>query len=257
MGGLENDSEGYSAGMPIWPHNTNHSMDKKDIDEHPVSTASALTLAAIGVMVGYPDPMMGFPGGTHFTPYLTLRNTTEKPIALTPTLYLANTGQTRSFSLPAEVLGPHETRQVDVADRLTKLRLEDFNGFVNLTYAYNGKPGDLLMAAGSVDQTGTHVFPALPQAINQSWAKDAPAWTVANGYDTMFTLWNPSSQAEDLLAIFHYADGSGEYQLSVHLEGHASMNIDMAQLISVSQPDANGNTFPAGVTKGSVTFSST
>jgi hypothetical protein len=100
------------------------------------------------------------------------------------------------------------------------------------------------------------VFQVLPQGINQSWAKDIPGWTVANGYDTMFTLWNPSEQAEDLVATFYYPNGSGQYQLPVHLGPHASMNIDMAQLIALGEPDLNGNTFPAATTEGSVTFSS-
>ncbi len=69
-GGLENDSEGYSANIPFWGH---------DMSSAP---ATSITYASAGLMVGKPDPMMmpGFPKDTTFTPYLVLRNTTEKPL---------------------------------------------------------------------------------------------------------------------------------------------------------------------------------
>src|SRR5207249_6250374 len=69
-GGLENGAEGYSANIPFWAH---------DMSSAPVT---GITYATVGLMVGKPDPMMmpGFPKETTFSPYLVLRNTTEKPL---------------------------------------------------------------------------------------------------------------------------------------------------------------------------------
>ncbi|HEX5411140.1 MAG TPA: hypothetical protein VFZ27_04695 [Terriglobia bacterium] len=264
VGGLENDSEGYSADMPIWPHNPPDTHGKKHDSVSQNNEAAGMTmpspvpwtLGAVGIMKGYPDPAMGFPGGTHFTPYITLRNTSSTPLLLKPALYLATTGESKTFSMPNEVLAPYETRQVDMAKRLKDLNLTDFNGNINVTYSFVGQQGDLIMAPGSVDQTGNYVFQVLAQTVNPGWARDVGAWTVAGGYDTMLTLWNPSNTTEDLMAIFYFPDGSGQYQLPVHLAARASMGIDMAQLIALSEPDAKGHTFPAGISGGSVEFTS-
>jgi hypothetical protein len=124
VGGLEDASEGYSVDLPFWPHNPSRSMSTGQSQPtmgYQRKSAEILTLGAIGIMVGYPDSSMSFPGGTQFTPFVTLRNITSRALMLKPVLYLANSGQTRSFPLPAEILGPYEARQLDIADRLAKL----------------------------------------------------------------------------------------------------------------------------------------
>ncbi|MGH9354094.1 MAG: hypothetical protein ACRD2G_18345, partial [Terriglobia bacterium] len=113
-----------------------------------------------------------------------------------------------------------------------------------------------MTATGSVDQTGTYVFEVEPQGIGQSQSKGSGPWTTANGFDTMYNLLNPTDKAEDLVAIFYYGDGSGNYQLPVHLAAHGSTMIDMMMLRMDPQPDMNGNTIPAAETMGSVVFQS-
>lgn len=60
-GGLVNWNEGYSAVMPFWM-----SMMGSDT----AMPASLQTLSNVGLMIGAPGPMMNFPAGTIFTPYL-------------------------------------------------------------------------------------------------------------------------------------------------------------------------------------------
>ena len=38
-------------------------------------------------MVGAADPMMSFPAATKFTPYSVVRNVTNAPVTVTPTLW--------------------------------------------------------------------------------------------------------------------------------------------------------------------------
>src|SRR5713226_313374 len=151
-GGLENDSEGYSANIPFWGHD--------------MSSASLgqITYASAGVMVGKPDPMMmpGFPKDTTFSPYLVLRNTTEKPLEVALQLnYMRgpmkdmNGSAPVSRNLPAQHLGPFEARQVDMQAALNSAGLKSFNGSINLSTSFTGKAGDLVLATGSVDQTGS------------------------------------------------------------------------------------------------------
>src|SRR5260370_18007760 len=72
----------------------------------------------------------------------------------------------------------------------------------------------------------------------------------------MFSLWNPTGAAQDILVTFYYADGSGQYKLPVHLGPQASTMIDMAMLITEKKPDANGNVIPSSIQEGSAQFAS-
>ncbi len=216
--------------------------------------------------------MPGFPKDTTFSPYLVLRNTTEKPLDVGLQLnYMMNTngGAPVTRNLRAQHLAPFEARQVDMQAALNSAGLvvnchpersegsaSCFGGSINLSLSFTGKGGDLVLASGSVDQTGTYVFEVEPQGVGSSRSKYTNYWGVANGNDTMLSLFNPTNAAQDILATFYYGDGSGKYTLPVHLEPQASTLIDMAMLIAEHHPDADGNVIPSSVQEGSADFAS-
>ena len=70
----------------------------------------------------------------------------------------------------------------------------------------------------------------------------------------MYSLFNPTDRAQDFIATIYYGDGSGSYQMPVHLEAQASTMIDMMMLIGERVPDVHGNVIPPGVQQGSVVF---
>jgi len=212
-------------------------------------------------MVGKPDPMMmpGFPKETTFNPYLVLRNTTEKPLAVSLQLnYMMGMagGDPVTQDLPSQLLRPFESRQVQLEAALDAAGLKNFDGSINLSTSITGKPGDLVLATGSVDETGTYVFEVEPQGVGTSRSKFASYWGVSNGNDTMFTLWNPTAAAQDILVTFYYGDGSGKYNLPVHLGPQASIMIDMAMLIAENRPDPDGHLIPSNIHEGSAQFAS-
>src|SRR5947207_2338098 len=248
-GGLVNESEGYSANIPFLFH---------DMSSAPPTT---INYASAGLMLGKPDPMMmpGFPKDTAFSPYQVLLNTTEKPldVSLQVNYMTGMQGSTPvTKNLPSQHLAPSEARLLDLQGPFTAAGLKNFNGSINLLVSFTGKGGDLVLASGSVDQTGTYVFEVEPQGIGPSHSKYTNYWGVSSGNDTMFTLWNPTDKAQDILATFYYADGSGKYTLPVHLDAQASTTIDMAMLITENKPDANGNVIPSNTQEGSAQFES-
>lgn len=243
-GGLVNEREGYSANMPFWSHDLGS------------SSPAPITYASAGLMIGQPDPMMGFPRSVRFTPYATVRNTTANPLSVAARLDYMSGGAPISFPLPDQQLKPLETRQLDFHSILGTLSLENLSGSANLSFSFTGHAGELVLAAGSVDETGNYVFAVEPEGVAKSYAKTGAYWLVANGFDTVYSLWNPTSNAQDFVATFYYADGSGKYQLPVHLDPQASTMIDMVMLIETGQPDPNGNVIPATVHQGSVVFES-
>jgi len=250
IGGLVNESEGYSANIPFLFHETSSS-----------TTPKTLTYASAGIMVGKPDPMMmpGFPKETTFNPYLVLRNTTEKPLAVSLQLnYMMGMagGDPVTRDFPLQLLRPFEARLVQLEAALDAAGLKNFDGSINLSTSITGNAGDLVLATGSVDETGTYVFEVEPQGVGTSRSKIAGYWGVSNGNDTMFTLWNPTAAAQDILVTFYYADGSGQYKLLVHLGPQASTMIDMAMLIAENKPDPEGHLIPPNIQEGSAQFAS-
>ena len=93
-GGLVNERRGYSAGIPFWSH---------DPDS---SAPAAITYGSAGVMIGAPDPMMGFPRSTAFTPYTVLRNTTAQSLPVKVTMNYMAEPKPMSLLLPVAPLNP-------------------------------------------------------------------------------------------------------------------------------------------------------
>jgi len=250
-GGLVNESEGYSANMPFWFHDMSS------------PSPTNITYASAGLMLGKPDPMMmpGFLKETAFSAYLSLRNTTEKPLDVALQLnYMSGMGMEGSApvtrNLLTQHLAPFEAKEVDVQGPLNAAGLRGFSGSINLSTTFRGRAGDLVLATGSVDQTGTYVFEVEPQGVGSSNSKFANYWGVTNGNDTMFTLWNPTDVPQDIFATFYYGNGSGKYTVPIHLDAQASTMIDMAMLIAEVKPDADGNIIPPSVQEGSASFAS-
>jgi len=245
-GSLANESEGYSANMPFGPH---------DVTDSP---AKSISLGSAGIMLGKPDPMMmpGFPAETRFIPYLALRNTTAKPLDVTLRLNYTRGMDAAPIErdLPTQRLRPFEAKIVELQAALHASGLKSFDGAINLRTSYTGHSGDLILATGSVDQTGTYVFEVRPQGIGESIGTITGYWSVADGDDSMFSLWNPTDTPQDIIATLYYGDGSGRYHFPVHLAPQASITIDVAMLIRGQQPDADGKVIPSGVREGSASF---
>jgi hypothetical protein len=81
-GGLEDGRTGYSVGLPI----VGPALQPSQLPPH-AKSAEFTSIAELGLMSGAADPMMKFPAGTTFTPYSILRNTSDAPISLTPTVW--------------------------------------------------------------------------------------------------------------------------------------------------------------------------
>jgi hypothetical protein len=184
-----------------------------------------------------------------------LENTTARPRTVTAALNYTSGGAPVTLPLPVQQLKPRETRQLDLPSMLTNLGLGGLNGDINLSFSIPGPGGELVIATGSVDQSGTYVFPVPAEAIGPSFGKGISHWTVANGAGTMYSLWNPTNAPQDFVATLYYGDSSGQYVMPVHLAAQASMSIGVGMLIAMAQPDANGNLIPNYIQEGSVVFS--
>jgi hypothetical protein len=247
-GGMENVSVGYSAKIPFGY------VPASDVK------LGSWTMASVGLMHGPPDPMMQFPADTRFTSYAVLRNISAQPLQVTPTVYVtpgrqATTPEAKeqTLSFPALTLNPGETRNVDLEGLLEANGLKNINAGLTLSLGVSGVPGGLLAAIGSVDQSGDYVFEVEPHPVSSSLSKSLCFFEVGQGADTMVSLWNHSDQPEDLLATLFFE--GGHYKLPVHLASKQSAMFNVLEIIKAHSPDADGNTIPSSVTRGSAVIS--
>lgn len=241
-GGLEDQSVGYSAVIPF-------TLPPQ------ASAGSNGTVAELGLMTGPVDPMLRFPAGTVFTPYTVLRNISTVPLTTTPTLWWMAGGVARSAQLSPVTLAPYQSRTLDVPAGLAAAGLKSLAGSVNLVFAVQGVPGGLLVAGGAVDQSENYVFAVLPKWVTPSASKSLSYWSVANGDDTMVTLWNPADEAQDF--IFRLDFQGGQYRFPIHLDARATQMFNVSDIVSSQVPDDQGNVIPAGVQEGSAVLMGT
>ena len=148
-------------------------------------------------------------------------------------------------------LEPFTTRDLDLPSILKELQLTSLNGSMNVKCTFLGRGGDLDIAAGSVDQTGTYVFEVAPDGAGPSRTRIGEFWSIADGDDTMITLWNPSDAAQNITLTLLFGDGSGTYDIPVRLEAGASRMLDLMDLMKNMRPDPDGRTVPSGIQTGS------
>jgi hypothetical protein len=242
-GGMEDAAEGFSATLNLTP--TREPRRPKP--------ETMVRMASVGVMLGKPDPSDQFPQQIRFHPYTYLRNvSTAKRMISVGANYMYGTNA-RSVHLADLVLEPGSSSKVDVEAALTALKLHPAIGYINLTYTFQGRPTDLLIASGSLDGAGTYVFEVGAAFTATSMAKSICYWNSGNGMDTMLTIWNHGLRDEDLVLTFNHAQGS--YKYPIHLKAQASEMLSMRDLIARSKPDADGNTLPPNVEEGSALLS--
>ena len=239
-GGLEDQTVGYSANIPFT------SSPPAALDSKP------LTYAELGLMTGAADPMLSFPAGTTFTPYSLVHNVSDWPISVTPSLYWMQAGTPRSFRSTAFTLAPHQTASIDVASLLVQSGLKDFNGSFNLILDVPGNSRGLLMASGSVDRSNTYVFEVLPKGIGETMAQGFSYWSIANGDDTMVTLWNPADEAQDFIVNFFFS--GGHYEYPIHLGPRVTLTFNVSEIVHNQLPDREGNVIPPQYTRAAPRF---
>jgi len=240
-GGLQDLATGYSAQLRLQP--------SPQVSKGQQPELSETMFSELGLMSGPADPMMMFPAGTTFAPYSVVRNISDQPASVTPTLWWMADGAPHSAELPAIAIAPHHTVNLAVPSLIAAAGLQNLTGSLNVVLDTKAQPGALALASGSVDQTNTYVFEVIPHGVGEGASKSLSYWSTGNGDDTMVTLWNPADESQDFAFTLFYV--GGQYAFPIHLEARATRTFNISELIRNQTPDAQGNTIPLAVHEGS------
>jgi hypothetical protein len=242
--GIEDESSGYSAAPYLFEMKTDAAQ-----------AIHSMVLNAPGVMLGKPGPAMHFPADTYFSPFSLLHNVSGRPlsVALSLTASVPNASPA-TRTVDQITLLPDQTLQVDYSKYFSKDK-PLLDGFGALSVAYQGREGDLLFQAGSMDQSQSYVFEVTTTVQAQSASKTICYWSLEGDTDSMIAIWNWSSAAEDLVLTLYYS--GGQYRIPIHLDGRQAYNLDLMDLVRSQVPDAKGNVIPSTITSGSALLAST
>jgi hypothetical protein len=209
----------------------------------------SFTYSELGLMNGVADPMLSFPANTVFTPYSVVRNVSNQPASVSPTLWWMEGAQPRSALLPQITVPAHRTVNLNVPGLMTSGGLKHFNGSFNLILDMNAQAGAITMNGGSVDAKNTYVFEVVPHSVMESAAKSISYWSTANGDDTMFTLWNPADEDQDFVFTLFFSGGS--YAYPIHLVARSTRTFNVSEISRSAIPDEYGKIIPAAIHEGS------
>ncbi len=218
-------------------------------------------LAVVGLPVGAPPADFGLPQDVTFAPEVSLRNTTGAPLPVAVRLEItagtSNPAPLCKFELPV-TLAPRQERDVALGPSLATEKCAA-SGMINLVASFRGHRGDLEMEAHSTDSSGVYTVDAELHALDNIFkpATGLERWTNAGGQTTLITLWNPSSQAQQLRLEF--TGGAGLTMRVVHsnricdqcyflplaLPAQGSVTLSTAELRGSAPPDQFGRSFPA------------
>ena len=232
--GIEDGTAGYSANLPVAMTGMPDPLGPRQ-----------LQFASVGIMNGPADPMMGFPKGLAFTPYIYLRNVTSSPRVVQTSVNWMNGSSPQTTNLPGITLQPGESREV-TPPPFPGTPPEAFN----FVFSFAGSVQDVLAATGGVDATGNYVFPVEPHGVGQHGGMTSVYWTYGGGFDTMYSLWNPLSIAQQAQLLLVGPDGRLLYAVPIRLAPQASAMIDLYELFASGKPDAAGRVMPPGPMRG-------
>ncbi len=185
-GGIEDPARGYSAALPLM--SASMAMSSTPTAQMPRPLHSSF--ASVGVMIGKQDPMMGFPRGTTFQPYVFLRNIGNEALTVNPAVNFSQDGPPKTVDLPSITLGPSQSSEMHVGRLLHQAGVHGIQGQINLTFEVNAGPGSLLATTGSVDQSGNYVFEVEPSALQTTTTKQISFWSVADVTSSQHTYPN-------------------------------------------------------------------
>jgi hypothetical protein len=207
------------------------------------------------VFAGSADPGLGFKRGMKLTPYALVSNATNNPIAADMQVSFEVPGSltTQSLSLPSILLGPMETRLVDLSEYVTR-DMKDVSNF-SLRLSHPGPPGGLGVHIFSTDQSRKFVFTA-EGATHGSPVVDSVYWNIAGDLQSLLAVQNVGNRELEVRVKLRYSVGGGQgmYKLPLmRLAAQANKVINLREVIGSGKADESGQVIPPGVSFGTAT----
>ena len=211
-----------------------------------------------GTVLGKPAADAGFPAGTLFSPHVLLQNIhPERSLSFRPVVYGTAPGE--RWELPAQDLGPHEQRVVDIAAEFGLAGLDLPDGFVSVSIEHDGLSSQLVAetVTVSVDEGSAFKYSFYDPMFDKGMGRPrhiAVSFNLSGPKNTLLTLKNASSDPSRYSFRLTYATDNGPahyYRKEAVIAPHQLLVVDIGKLRDEGIPDAFGNVIPPSVRFGS------
>ena len=201
---------------------------------------------------------LGSAGGESLSPTVVVHNAGGKETTLNGRVpYTTTGGNQGEIILPQLQLSSGETEVLDIAPYV---KAHGVNGEVTaagLEFQYTGELGSVITSAFSVSRSGNQVFrvPLWDIAAQRSGAGGYP-WYIEGDSSTVIYIKNVTDETQNYRMYLKLGGGDYVFPLT-SVASHQTTVIDVRKLRDTQVPDVNGQTIPAGETRGQVQWSLT
>ncbi|HEX7331819.1 MAG TPA: hypothetical protein VF290_09975 [Pyrinomonadaceae bacterium] len=171
--------------------------------------------------------------------------------------YAATGGSEGDVILPQVKLSPGETKVIDIALYVKAHGVSSEVTAAGLEFQYTGELGSVITSAFSVSRSGNQVFrvPLWDIAAQRSGTGGYP-WYIEGDSSTVIYIKNVTDETQNYRMYLKFSGGDYVFPLT-SVAPHQTTVIDVRKLRDTQVPDVNGQTIPAGETRGQVQWSLT
>ena len=196
-----------------------------------------------GIMIGAGGMghMRGGANGPTFSPFLTARNASSKPLLITPTFSFKADNKNQTAVLPAIRLAAQQTAVVNLRKYQESGAFPLSVEMGDIDLQYRGEAGALVAELASVDQDGSFVSPVL-LTCNGNRDHHMVFWRTDGDWHSSVTIDNISSEDNDLEITISYPGGL--YLLEKTVAAGETAMISINELQQSQVPDPAGRRIP-------------
>jgi hypothetical protein len=202
-------------------------------------------LYGTGIMIG---TAMSDPGPI-FSPYFTARNSSNRPLTVTPVFSYVAQDHTEKVSLPPLVLNAQETAVVNLRKYQEDGRIPMSVTTGSIDLQYQGESGALIAEMASVDENGTFV-PPVPLVCNGNRALHMSFWRTDGDWHSSLALQNIATEENEVEVTISYPGGT--YLLEKRIPAGGATMVSINELQQTQTPDREGRRIPANATVGGI-----
>jgi hypothetical protein len=208
------------------------------------ATSRSRTLAAAHVLLDQPD-VPGFSGLSRFTSIALLRNASDMPLHVAPSLSFFYNGSPRTLTLTPRHLLPGQLDAINLGGELRRAGLRGPVSGVGLTLVSTGNPGALIAHLTSYDQTRNHVFdiPLKDPAIQMSRFSGSYPFNLEGNKQGIIHVRNTTGEKARFTIQLDFETGSYTLPIQI-LDPGQEAAIDIRELRDSQTPDSIRRTIP-------------
>ncbi|MBI3664155.1 MAG: IPT/TIG domain-containing protein [Acidobacteria bacterium] len=212
--------------------------------------AQTVTLRTPRFAVGQADVRLGLPGRTLFEPMLALHNFNRHALDVTLLVGYRVGVDNHQQRIPIS-MSPGDTQILKLHPLLRALIPADVP-WASLELSYTDRHTGLATAMVSVSQDGAHSIRSVLNWVRGS-IREGWYWRADADHTTLLGILNSDTEEERVAVSLDYSVGGVKrsYELPVMtIKAGSAENLDIGEIISRGEPDADGDVIPATVSFG-------